>query len=146
MSVVLAKAALSISIDLELDPQRRLVDQLRGLEDVTGRLAQLFSKYQVPATWAVADPAVSAATDRLVAANLAHEIAILGDRTWVGREAGRTRFAKELSRRVMRGRGAGLNVSSLLLRDVELEDNLDLLARARYTSPIPPAPIAETIS
>lgn len=134
MSVVLAKPALSISVDLELDPQRRLVDQLRGLEDVTGRLIQLFGKYQAPATWAVADPSVSAATERLVAAKLGHEIAILGDRTWVGREAGRTRFAKELGRRVMRGRGAGLEVSSLLLRDVELEDNLDLLVKHDITA------------
>ena len=74
-----------------------------SLETVTAELAERLARYNLPASWAVADPAVSAATERLLHAGAAHEIAILGDRSWVGREAGRARFARELARRVTRG-------------------------------------------
>jgi hypothetical protein len=60
---------------------------------------------------------------------IVHEIAILGDRSWVGREAGRSRFARELARRATRGRAAGLEISTLLLRDAELDDHLDLVVK-----------------
>jgi hypothetical protein len=124
---------LAISIDVELNPQRRGLNQQRSLEEITRRLIDLLGKHQMPATWAVADPAISAATDRLVSAGAGHEIAILGDRTWVGREAGRSRFHRELARRITRGRAAGLPISTLALRNVELDDHLDLLVKQGIT-------------
>ena len=78
MSFVLPAGVLAISIDLELDPLRRIADQQHGLEAATDRLITLLDTYRVPATWAVADPAVSAATDRLTASGSSHEIAVLG--------------------------------------------------------------------
>ena len=129
MGMMLASGVFAISIDLELDPDRRGLDQTRSLEDVAGRLISLLTKYQIPATWAVADPAVSAATDRLVSAGAGHEIAVLGDQSWVGREAGRSRFSRELTRRVSRGRSAGLTISTLVLRNVVLDDHLDLVVK-----------------
>ncbi len=129
MSIVLTSGILALSIDAELDVERRGLDQQRSLERVTGELADLLAKYRVAATWALADPAVSAATDRVTHSGAAHEIAILGDRSWVGREAGRTRFARELARRVTRGRAAGFDISTLLLRDAELDDHLDLVVK-----------------
>ena len=134
MSIVLTSGILAISIDAELDVERRGLDQQRSLERVTGELADLLANYNVAATWALADPAVSAATDRLTHGGAKHEIAILGDRSWVGREAGRSRFARELSRRVTRGRAAGFDISSLLLRDAELDDHLDLVVKQGLTA------------
>jgi hypothetical protein len=98
------------------------------LEDITGKLMSVLGRYKTPATWAVADPAVSAATERITTAGC-HEIAVLGDHSWVGRQAGRSRFWRELSRRVMRGRAASLPITSLVLRDVQLDEHLDLLVK-----------------
>ncbi len=134
MSVVLPRGILTISVDVELDVERRGLDQQRSLERVTAQLADLLDEHQMGATWAVADPAVSAATDRLTRSPAAHEIAILGERSWVGREAGRTRFARELARRVTRGRAAGFEISTLLLRDAELDDHLDLAIKQGLTA------------
>ena len=129
MSCVLPSAIFAISIDLELDPMRPGRDQQRSLEAVTGNLLKLLGQYRMPATWAVADPAISAATDGLLAADAGHEIAILGDPTWVGHQAGRMRFGRELARRVMHGRAAGIAISTLALRGTELADHLDLLIK-----------------
>jgi hypothetical protein len=128
MNLALTRGVLAISIDLELDTQRRGIDQQRALEDITGRLIQMLGKYNFPATWAVADPAVSAATERLMAAKV-HEIAILGDRSWVGREAGRSRFAREIARRVTRGRAAGMEISTLVVREADPAEHLDIVVK-----------------
>jgi len=129
MSVVLASGILAISIDLELDAERRGLDQQQALETITERLLALLAKFQLKATWAVADPAVSAATDRLTSSAGEHEIAILADHTWAGRAAGRSRFAREIARRVTRARAVGLDVSTLVLRDGTLDDQLDLAVK-----------------
>jgi hypothetical protein len=129
MNCVLTSALFTLSIDLELDPLRPSRDQPRSLETITDRLVRLLDRYHASATWAVADPAVSAATEFLLAANESHEIAILGDQTWVGHEAGRMRFGRELARRVIRGRAAGIPISTLALRGTELADHLDLVAK-----------------
>jgi hypothetical protein len=83
----------------------------------------------LPATWAVADPAISAATDRILADSRLHEIAVLGDGSWVGATAGRSRFGNELQRRVTHGRAAGLDIRSLVLRDTDLDDHSDLVVK-----------------
>ncbi len=142
MSVVLSRAILTISIDVELDVERRGIDQQRSLERVTTDLAERLASHQMPASWAVADPAVSAATERLLHAGAGHEIAILGDRSWVGREAGRARFARELARRVTRGRSAGIEIAALLLRDAELDDHLDLVLKQGLTAIAGNTPVA----
>ncbi|HTU26132.1 MAG TPA: hypothetical protein VMF30_12075 [Pirellulales bacterium] len=134
MNIVLHNGILAISVDLELDVTRHGGDQQKSLETVGRQLAELLARHRLPATWAVADPAVSAATDRILAANPAHEIAILGDRTWVGPEADRPRFARELTRRVTRGRTAGLAISTLLLRGTDLDSHLDLAVKQGITA------------
>lgn len=134
MSMVLSRGIFALSIDLDLDPSRPATRQLRPLEEITARLTRLLAKYNVPATWGVADPAVSAASEPLTAACAGHEIAILGDVSWVGHEAGRSRFARELGRRTTRARGAGLDVSTLLLRGVDLTDHLDIAVKYAITA------------
>jgi hypothetical protein len=133
MNILLTSGVLAVSIDLELDVERRSGDQQQSLETAGRQLVDLLGKYRMPATWAVADPALSAATERILTSSTAHEIAILGDRTWVGREADRPRFARELTRRATRGRTAGLAISTLLLRGTELVDHLDLVVKQGIT-------------
>jgi hypothetical protein len=129
MSIALPSALFAISIDLELDPMRPERDQIRSLDTATQKLMRLLSRHRIPATWAVADPAMSAATDQLLADDLGHEIGVLGDPTWVGKEAGRMRFGRELARRVGHARAAGVPISTLALRGTELVDHLDLVVK-----------------
>ncbi|MBI3838847.1 MAG: hypothetical protein HY288_13070 [Planctomycetia bacterium] len=131
MSASLPRAILTVSIDLELDAKRLGLAERRSLEEITGRLLNLLAKYDLAATWAVADPA---AIERIAATSAAHEVALFGDSTWVGREAGRGRFGRELTRRAVRGRGAGLAISTLVLKSTELDDHADLAIKHGITA------------
>jgi hypothetical protein len=133
MSFSLASGVLVLTIDAELDPLRRGFDQQDSLEAITAEMLKLLTRHQMPATWAVADPAISAATERIVADNVGHEIAVLGDQAWVGHAAGRGRFGKELNRRVTHGRAAGLSIESLVVRDAKVE-HTDLVVKLGLTS------------
>jgi hypothetical protein len=134
MSVCLPRGILTLSIDLEIDAAHLGLAEQRSLEAITSRLLKLVGKYELPATWAVADPAVSAATERIVSMRAGHEIAISGDATWVGREAGRSRFGRELARRCARARASGLAISTLTLKTTELEDHSDLAIKQGITA------------
>jgi hypothetical protein len=123
------RGRLLISIDLELDVAQRTQADGPRLDEVAGWLVELCRQYQIPATWAVADPARSAASDVVLDGCADHEIAILGDPTWVGPYAGRIRFARELARRVLGARDAGFAASTLVLRDVRLQEHFDLLVK-----------------
>jgi len=126
MSQSTNRATLVVAIDLEWGiPQRHRADATR-LDSVTAQLVALLGRYRIPATWAVADPARSAATDVVQGASSQHEIAVLGDPTWVGRGAGRARFARELARRVEGGRAADIAIDTLALRSAALEQELEL--------------------
>jgi hypothetical protein len=125
---------LVISVDLELPLGHCGVVEERLLDETTGKLLALCDKYRMSATWGVADPVHSAATDRVRAASVAHEIAVLGDATWVGSQAGRARFAGELSRRVLKARAAGLPISTLIPAEVVLDDHLDLVVKNGITA------------
>lgn len=129
MPTALPHGILVVSIDLELDIERRVATEQRILGEVTAELIALFDCYQLAATWAVADPVVSAATESILAGNQPHEIAVLGDHTWVGSTAGRERFSKELTRRVNGARAVGLPLSTIVLRDAPLVENHDLLIK-----------------
>lgn len=122
---------LTISIDLELDIEKRARSEQRVLETAARRLLSKLDDQGLTATWAVADPAHSAATEAILSRGSQHEIAILGDRTWVGRGAGRTRFSRELARRVEGARSAGITVASLALQSVDIDEHLDLLVKHR---------------
>jgi hypothetical protein len=150
MSASLATGVLTISIDLEDDAAHAAHDRL--LEAVTERLLELLAAHKLPATWAVSDPAVSAARWRLAATSAGHELAILGDASWVGREAGRTRFARELIRRTARARQQGSPIETLVLRSDMPISHCDLAIKegiiaARHQGqvgggrPLPPRPL-----
>ncbi len=121
-----------VSIDTELDINQRKIQDQRQITATCSQLTQMLARYRIPATWAVADPAHWPLTGMLSSTGVQHEgvqheVAILGDETWVGPAAGRTHFARELHRRIQSARAEGLEATTLLLQNTELTDNLDLL-------------------
>jgi len=140
MSACLTHPTLTISVDLEYATVQAPRAGQSVLDDWTDRLLELFHRFDMPATWAVADPAISAARHR-VAAQDRHELALLGDASWVGREAGRGRFARELERRATRARAEGLPLHTLVLKSVLPIDHCDLVIKegivaARHASAV----------
>lgn len=126
MGVGRGTGRLILSVDLELDLAHHEPDQ-RRLDEVRKRLVDFTRTLRLPATWAVADPVLSAATESILAAGVGHEIAVLGERAWLGRGCGRVRLERELARRFDNARRAGIAVSTLALRNVEQVLDLDLL-------------------
>jgi hypothetical protein len=121
---------------IQLDPMAdsRHAERTNELAEVTAQLIDLMDKHRLPATWAVSDPAHSAATSRILQSSVPHEFAILGDANWVGPTAGRTRFARELWRRVARARSAGLNVRTLVPRVSPIDEDIDLVVKQQITA------------
>ena len=131
------------SVELELAIGRPSHERQQRLDHVAGELLALFSRHQVPATWAVADPARSAATPALWKTGLGHEIAVLGESSWIGRGAGRLRVERELARRFGGARSAGMSVGTLILRNVAGQVDLDLLLAHNITAVSMPHGTAE---
>lgn len=116
-----------LSIDWELDIGfHGPLDESR-LDEIRTHLVRLTQQHDLAATWAVADPLLSAASEPVLAAGVGHELAVLGDRSWIGCGAGRTRLARELTRRFTSARNAGLPVTTLALRNVDHVPDFDLL-------------------
>src|SRR3989304_2860921 len=91
---------IHLTVEAEPTDADRNLDRHRGLAQVTEQLFEMFNRHRLPATWAVGDPAHSAAAGLVAASETRHDLALLGDRYWIGKTAGRTRFARELARRV----------------------------------------------
>jgi len=125
---------LILSIDLELDLDHHDEQQELRLDAVRTRLIELTGHHRVGATWAVADPLLSVATDPILAANQGHEIAVLGDRAWIGPGCGRVRLRRELARRFTSTRQAGIPVSTLALHNTDQVLDLDLLLEHGVTA------------
>jgi hypothetical protein len=122
------------TVELDPVPNDLSVTVRRDLADVTNRLVGLFDVHRLPATWAVSDPAFSAATSLVMRSAISHEMAILGDTSWLGETAGRTRFARELERRVTKSRSVGINVVSLVPRVESIERHVDLVVKQGITA------------
>lgn len=131
------KSGLMITVDLELEVGKLCGADNERLDAATAGLIALCEKHELPATWAVADPARSAATESIRQTWQGHELAIVGDRTWIGLGAGRLRFSRELARRVGAARHAGLKVTSLVTRQAIVANHLDLLVRHGITAVAP---------
>ena len=113
------RGTLILSIDFELDLEHQAPVLQRRLDAVRGELIELTRTLNTPATWAVADPTLSAATESILAAGCGHEIAVLGEPAWLGPGCGRMRLERELTRRFDSARESGIAVSTLALRNVE---------------------------
>jgi hypothetical protein len=123
-------------VTIQLDPvaDRHGPDNPRELAAVARDLIRIMDSHRLPATWAVSDPAHSAATALVARSSVDHELAILGDAYWLGPTAGRTRFARELARRVLQARSAGLEVTSLVPRVATIERHIDLVVKQRIVA------------
>ncbi len=104
------------------------------LADFVRQIIELTDEHHLPVTWAVSDPAHSAATPLVVRSATCHELAILGDANWVGPTAGRTRFARELARRVSQARSARINVTTLVPRVGSVDRHIDLVIKQRISA------------
>lgn len=118
-----------VSVELDAHADDHTVEHHRELAKVTKSLIETFNSYRIAATWGVSDPAFSASTALVTRSTVAHEIAILGDSTWVGATAGRTRFARELERRVKKSRSLGIDVTSLIPRVESVDEYIDLVVK-----------------
>jgi hypothetical protein len=118
---------LILSVDLELDLDHQDLPGQERLDHVRRQLVEGMRQAGVAATWAVADPALSAATESILAADPGHEIAVLGDQAWLGPGSGRMRLNRELERRFGGARKAGIASTTLALRNVDHVVDLDLL-------------------
>lgn len=110
-------SSLTLSIDLELEIGRTSPSDLARLDDLTPALVDLLDAHRIVATWAVADPARSAATETILAATQPHEIAVLGDRSWLGWGAGGLRANRELSRRISGAAAREIKIRTLVLHN-----------------------------
>jgi hypothetical protein len=115
---------LSIHLELELEDQDQQAE--RRLDDIRRRLIDVTKSADFPATWAVADPMLSAASESILAANVGHEIAVVGDEAWLGPGCGRARLSRELVRRFSAPCRSGIAVNTLMLRNSPEVGDLDL--------------------
>jgi hypothetical protein len=135
---------LLITVQLDSAATGQNLDRFKNLAGVTRRLISLADSERLPVTWAVSDPAHSAATSLILQSGVEHEMAILGDTNWVGATAGRTRFARELIRRLTQARATGVEVTSLVPHVASVADHIDLVVKQHITAvagfEAPPSP------
>lgn len=140
-------SVLTLSIDLELEINQQTETCRLRLDDLRAELIALLDQHQIPATWAVADPAISAATEPIFASRIGHELAVLAEQSWFGAGSGRLRLRRELGRRFDRARRAGISLSTLVLRNVDEVSEIDLLVEHGITAIRGPArPAGEAVS
>jgi hypothetical protein len=123
-----------ITVQLDSAATGQKLERHKELAGVTRRLISLADSERLPVTWAVNDPAHSAATSLILQSAVEHEMAILGDANWVGATAGRTRFARELIRRLTQARATGLEVTSLVPHVASIENHIDLVVKQHVTA------------
>jgi len=95
------------------------------------KLLQSLRRTGIPATVAMASPGENSVAARVQDDALPHDFAILAEDTWVGQRVGRTKFARELARRVEVAGKNGIAPHTLALYGTELDRNLDLLVKHR---------------
>lgn len=115
------------SVELELAIDRASVVRQQRMDQLATDLLACLDEHHVPATWAVADPAHSAASTAILGSGNTHEIAVLADRSWTGPGAGRLRVDRELARRFEGARRQGMAASTLVLKNVIEPLDPDLL-------------------
>ncbi len=121
MSARPASGVLTISIDWSGDDAGLDLADRRTLDQFGQRLVSLLDSFQLPATWALADPAAAARIESLTSSALPHEVALLGQASWMGPEIPPSRVARALARHVENGRAAGYAISTLATRSPGLD-------------------------
>ena len=131
-------SSLIISIDVELrrvaavasdQPARISLVEHRSRIESQRQLLQLFQQARIPVTWGFSDPANSQFVPELIDESGMHEVALLGDASWISLETGRRGFCQHLVQRVADARRAGCELSTLAVYDGQLQEDYDLLAK-----------------
>ncbi|MCC7474282.1 MAG: hypothetical protein IT425_02705 [Pirellulales bacterium] len=135
---------VNITVQLDTAAEGRSIERHQELATISRQLIATMNAERVCVTWVVNDPAHSAATPLILKSSLEHELAILGDENWVGPTAGRTRFARELIRRVAQARAAGLHVTSFAPLVASIEEHCDLIVKQHLTALVGALNNAET--
>lgn len=125
---------INITVQLDSTAENHNVERHQELASVARQLIDTMNAERLPATWAVSDPAHSAATSSIIKSSVEHELAILGGSNWVGPTAGRTRFARELVRRITQARCAGLQVTTFVPAIASIEGQIDLVVKQQITA------------
>lgn len=125
---------VNITVQLDSTAENHSVQRHHELASVARQLIDTMNAEHLPVTWAVSDPAHSAATSTIIKSSVEHELAILGGSNWVGPTAGRTRFARELVRRVTQARCAGLSVTTFVPAVASVESQIDLVVKQQITA------------
>jgi hypothetical protein len=105
------------------------LERHRSLATTTEQLFEMFDRHRLAATWAVGDPSHSAIAGLVALSPTRHALALLGDQYWIGKTAGRTRFARELARRVSQARSAGIDLVTLVPRVAPVAEHFDLVVK-----------------
>lgn len=132
-----SRGRVSLTIDLELDLSQQRPQSFEGFLRLSSELPLLIAAHGLQATWGVADPARSAARDAIMAIDQGQELAVLGQRCWMG-NGRNSLLARELLRRFSNARRGGLACSTLLVRNTSATIDLRPLWAAGVTSVRPP--------
>jgi hypothetical protein len=129
-----AEGVLIVTVDLGMDcgGKGRQVGQATG--QAASWLVDELNRYKVPATWAADEPALAMMIGQLLACGRGHEPALLADATWAGSGVPRGHFAREISRRVLSARAAGLSLSACMARERIPDEQLDVLVKHSITA------------
>ncbi len=107
---------LMITVELEPAAPEFNISQRRKLVNFTEMLVGAFSAERICVTWAAAVPEKSAVMTSIIRSAVNHEVALLGDESWLGPEVRRPHFAQALSQRLGQGLGAGVRSSTIVTR------------------------------
>jgi len=120
---------LVISMDLEPGRNQTSLGQKQRTDAAAAEVLSLLEGHRIPATLGRSEPGLADWHTERYCGTVQHEAALLGDSSWIGPEAGRAGFARELGRRVQGAREAGTVIRSLLMRDGPLRGDWDLLVK-----------------
>lgn len=96
--------------------------------EVTKWLLRLLDQYRLPATWFLAGPGTSVLRSHVVAADIRQEVGLLVVDGGPQSRA-RVEFARNLQRRLLAARAAGIDISSVATQASRRIDHLDLLIK-----------------
>ena len=124
---------LVISVDVGGATPDMAMKHHREITDLSNQIVDLFDRFQIAATWAVADPSNEFQTDRIVTSRQKHEIAILGDAICPNGAANRSFLLSALRKNLSKAESHNVHVESLVGIEVSPE-NTDVLVRSNISA------------
>jgi hypothetical protein len=115
---------LIITVEVDSGPDTKTYTEIHHFAE---GLLRNFDSQNIAATWALRDVRETALVPALIRSGSAQELAVLGDRSWIGAGATRRRFQSVLAHKVEAARGTGLRVRSLVPTVAGASAHTDLL-------------------